>query len=144
MRYRYNRNCSCARCRAHGFMGPSVLITIGVLFLLDQIGHAHWMGFDFTWPALLIVIGLIKLLEHSASTYGHIPREYNATLPPNPGQPIPPGTPGYPGYPNYPAYPGYPAQPQGPVVTPPAAPPAGFIAPGSSVKGPDDREAHNG
>ena len=63
---------------------PLVLITIGVLFLLDQMGHAHWMGFDFTWPALLIVIGLIKLLEHSASTNGHIPREYGMTLPPSP------------------------------------------------------------
>ena len=116
MRYRYNPNCSCARCRAHGFMGPAVLITIGVLFLLDQMGHAHWMDFSFTWPALLIVIGLIKLLEHSASTNGHIPREYDATLPPNPGQPIPPGTPGYSAYPGYP---GYPVQPQGSVVTPP-------------------------
>jgi hypothetical protein len=122
-------------------MGPAVLITIGVLFLLDQMGRAHWMDFGFTWPALLIVIGLLKLLEHSASTNGHIPREYNATLPPNAAQPIPPG---YPGYPNYPGYPGYPVQPQGPVVTPPAAPPAGFIAPGSSVQGPDYREVHNG
>lgn len=135
MRYRYNRYCSCARCRAHGFMGPAVLITIGVLFLLDQMGHAHWTGFHFSWPALLIVIGLIKLLEHNASTYGHLPREYAGTLP---NQPVAPGTPGYPGYP------GYPAQPQGPVVTPPPAPQAGFIAPGSSVKGPDDREVHNG
>ncbi len=78
MRYRYNPYCPCPRCRAHGFMGPAVLITIGVLFLLDQMGHAHWMDFGFTWPALLIVIGLIKLLEHSASTNGHIPREYSA------------------------------------------------------------------
>jgi hypothetical protein len=119
-------------------MGPAVLITIGVLFLLDQMGRAHWMGFDFTWPALLIVIGLIKLLEHSASTNGHIPREYNATLPPNPGQPIPPGTPGYSAYPGYP---GYPVQPQGPVVTPPPNPAAGSIGP---YRGPDDREVHNG
>jgi hypothetical protein len=119
-------------------MGPAVLITIGVLFLLDQMGHAHWMGFDFTWPALLIVIGLIKLLEHSASTNGHIPREYNATLPPNAGQQIPPGTPGYPGYP------GYPVQPQAPVAPPPPTPSAGFITPGSSVQGPYDREGHNG
>ena len=73
MRYRYNRSCSCPRCRAHGFMGPAVLITIGVLFLLDQMGRAHWMDFSFTWPALLIVIGLIKLLEHSASTNGPHP-----------------------------------------------------------------------
>ena len=59
-------------------MGPAVLITIGVLFLLDQMGHMHWMDFGFTWPALLIVIGLIKLLEHSASINGHVPREYGA------------------------------------------------------------------
>jgi Domain of unknown function (DUF5668) len=113
-------------------MGPAVLITIGVLFLLDQMGHAHWMGFGFSWPALLIVIGLIKLLEHSASANGHIPREYIATPPPSPGQPYPPGTQGYP------------PQAQGPVVTPPPMPPAGYITPGSSMTRPDDREAHNG
>jgi len=55
MRFRYNPYCSCSRCRAHGFMGPVVLITIGVLFLLDQLGHSHWMDFGSTWPALLIV-----------------------------------------------------------------------------------------
>src|SRR5580658_10853878 len=132
MRYRYNKYCACARCRAHGIMGPAVLITIGVLFLMDQMGHAHWMGFDFTWPALLIVIGLVKLLEHSASIYGHIPREYNATLPPNPGQPIPPG------------YPGYPPQPQPPIVTPTPNAPAGFITPDSQAGRPDDKEVRNG
>jgi hypothetical protein len=131
MRYRYNPYCSCARCRAHGFMGPAVLITIGVLFLLDQMGHAHWMGFGFSWPALLIVIGLIKLLEHSASTNGHIPREYGANLPPNPGQPYPPGAPGY--HPQ-----------QGPVAPPPPVPPAGFITPGTTIIRPDDKEGHNG
>lgn len=128
MRYRYNRYCPCARCRAHGLMGPAVLITIGVLFLLDQMGHAHWMAFDFTWPALLIVIGVIKLLEHSASPSGHIPREYGQNLPPNMGQPVPPGTPIYP-----------PQQP--PIVTQPPATPAGFITPG---QGPDDKGVHHG
>ena len=81
MRYRYNPYCSCARCRAHGFMGPAVLITIGVLFLLDQMGHAHWMDFGCTWPALLIVIGLIMFLQHNASTDGHMPREYSEADP---------------------------------------------------------------
>ena len=132
MRYRYNKYCPCARCRAHGYMGPVVLITIGALFLLDQMGHAHWMDFSYTWPGLLIVIGLVLLLEHSASTNGHIPREYNTTLPPNPGQPIPPGTPGYPGYP-----------PQPPVVPPPSAP-AGFVRPDSQATRPDDEEGRNG
>jgi hypothetical protein len=41
-------------------MGPIVLITIGVLFLLDQIGD--W-GFGRTWPILLIVIGAVKIFE---------------------------------------------------------------------------------
>jgi hypothetical protein len=113
-------------------MGPAVLITIGVLFLLDQTGHAHWMDFSFTWPALLIVIGLIKLLEHSASINGHIPREYGATLPPNPSQTYPGGTPGYP------------VQAQGPVVTPPPIAPAGSIAQGGSIIRSDDPEVHNG
>jgi hypothetical protein len=137
MRYRYNRDCPCARCRAHGYMGPAVLITIGVLFLLDQMGHMHWMDFSYTWPALLIVIGLIKLLEHNASTYGHIPREYTQ-MPPHPGQPIPPGAYGYPGYPPQPQGLG---QPQAPVVTPPPAAPAGFIQP---VPPPDDKGVPNG
>jgi hypothetical protein len=128
MRYRYNPYCPCARCRAHGFMGPAVLITIGVLFLFDQMGRTHWMEFGFTWPALLIVIGVIKLLEHSASINGHVPREYGANLPPQPGQPIPPGTPVY-------------SQPQSPIVTQPPIAPAGFITPGS---GPDDQGVRNG
>jgi hypothetical protein len=93
------------------------------LFLIDQMGHAHWMSFSFTWPALLIVIGLVKLLEHGASPAGHIPRPYPG-MPMNPGPPMAPGTPGY-------------APPT--VVTPAPMQPAGFITPGSPVKPPDDR-----
>lgn len=129
MRYRYNQYCPCARCRAHGFMGPAVLITIGVLFLFAQAGHHDWMQFHFTWPALLIVIGVLKLLEHSASVDGHVPREYGANLPPNAGQAIPRGAPVYP------------PQSQGPIVTQPPIAPAGFITPGSA---PDDKGVHNG
>jgi len=134
MRYRYNNACSCPRCRAHGFMGPAVLITIGALFLFDQMGHAHWMEFSFTWPALLIVIGLIKLLEHSASIDGHIPRQYGPQAWQSRDQGY--GTQPYPGQPPAPGAPGYVPPP---VVTPPPVPQAGFIGPGSTVKGPDDR-----
>ena len=88
MRYRYNPYCSCGRCRAHGFMGPAVLITIGVLFLLDQLGHSRWMDFGSTWPALLIVIGLIMFLQHNASAEGHVPRDYREW--PGARQPMPP------------------------------------------------------
>lgn len=40
--------------------GPAILVTLGVLFLLDNM---HGPGFDRTWPALLLVIGIIKLME---------------------------------------------------------------------------------
>jgi hypothetical protein len=130
MKYRYNQYCPCARCRAHGYMGPAVLITIGVLFLFDQMGHMHWMDFGFTWPALLIVIGLIKLLEHSSSINGHIPREYNTQMPPNMAQPMTYGAPVY--TPQRPA----------PYTPQPPATPVGFITPGSA--GPDDKGVSNG
>jgi len=52
MRYRYNPYCACPRCRAHGYMGPAVLITLGVLFLLSEITATYWLNFDRTWPAL--------------------------------------------------------------------------------------------
>jgi hypothetical protein len=56
-------------------MGPAVLITLGVLFLLDQVVHVYWMEFGRTWPALLIVIGLVMFLQHNAPATGHVPRE---------------------------------------------------------------------
>jgi len=29
--------CACSRCTIRGLMGPAVIITVGVLFLLDQM-----------------------------------------------------------------------------------------------------------
>jgi hypothetical protein len=131
MRFRCNPYCSCSRCRAHGFMGPAVLITLGVLFLVDQLGHAHWMEFGSTWPALLIVIGLIMFLQHNASVEGHVPRDYPGFVQPGrPGQPMPPGAQGYP--------------PQPPVVTPAPVPPAGSITTGANWNNPNDPEVRNG
>ena len=43
--------------------GPILLITIGVLFAIQQDGH---VSFGRTWPVLIIVIGMMKLLERSA------------------------------------------------------------------------------
>jgi hypothetical protein len=48
-----------------------MLITLGVLFLLDEMGN---VPFDDSWPALLIVGGLFMYLGRSASTEGHIER----------------------------------------------------------------------
>lgn len=38
--------------------GPIILITVGVLFALD---HMTRFSFGRTWPALLIVVGLLNL-----------------------------------------------------------------------------------
>lgn len=126
MKYRYNPDCSCPRCRAHALYGPAVLITIGVLFLLDQIGHVNWMAFHNTWPALLIVMGLILFLEHNASAAGHVPRGYL------PAPPVPPVQ-------GYTPPPGAPQQP----VPPPASSTA-LAPPDSSWRKPDDPEVHHG
>jgi hypothetical protein len=40
-------------------MGPIILITVGVLFMIDRFTSLH---FYQTWPILLIVIGILKLL----------------------------------------------------------------------------------
>ena len=45
--------------------GPLLLITLGSLLALDQFGK---MSFARTWPALLIVFGLSKLLERGGTT----------------------------------------------------------------------------
>jgi hypothetical protein len=101
-------------------MGPAVLITLGVLFLLDQVVHVYWMEFGRTWPALLIVIGLVMFLQHNAPATGHVPREYIAAPPAQqaaPWQPQP--------------------QQQWHPPTPPAATPAPFT-------GSEKPEEHNG
>ena len=130
MKFRYNPQCSCGRCRTHGFMGPAVLITLGVLFLLDQVGRIYWLHFDNTWPALLIVIGLVMFLQHNASAAGHVPREYGAGPPAWRSQDPRSGVAPYP--------------PQSPVVTPPPVAPAGSITPGASWNKSDGPEVRNG
>jgi hypothetical protein len=64
-------------CNSRTLMGPAILITIGGLFLLE---HLRGPGFGSTWPILLLVIGLIKLL-------GSNPRPPMAPMPP-----VPPGS----------------------------------------------------
>jgi len=43
--------------------GPILLITVGILFALQQNGY---MPVWRTWPIILIVIGIVKLLERAA------------------------------------------------------------------------------
>ena len=67
--YHRSRSCSCARCRCTGYIGPIVLITLGVLFLIDQY---TMYSIGRTWPIILIVIGVVKLLQWNAPTTGHV------------------------------------------------------------------------
>lgn len=66
-------------------MGPAVLITIGVLFLLSET-HGGDLDFRYTFPVILIVIGLISLASAIAPMEGHV--SSNTPVPP----PAPPGT----------------------------------------------------
>ena len=95
--------CRCERCRTRKLMGPSVLVTLGVLFLLDSVSR---VSFGRTWPALLLVIGVVKLMQSNASSAGHF-------------GPLPPGVP-----------PSVPPTPP-PVSTPPQATPGSEQPPSS-------------
>ena len=67
--YIRNRNCQCVRCRANGLMGAAVLITLGVLFLLESYSV---ISFDRSFPVLLLVIGCVLLVARTGSTEGHV------------------------------------------------------------------------
>jgi len=128
-------------------MGPAVLITLGVLFLLAQVTSSYWLNFDRTWPALLIVIGLMLFLRHSAPADGHIAREYVGVPP---VQAVPPVNAGYgqapyaqPSYGQAPVAP----PPSGTVVTPAPTQTGGNLpaAPyDQSGTNPNDTGVHNG
>jgi hypothetical protein len=52
-------------------MGPAMLITVGVIFLL-----AEYSRYDFRdlWPFLLIVAGIVLVAQSMASKEGHTGR----------------------------------------------------------------------
>ena len=58
-------------------MGPAIIITIGILFLLQEVRGG---AFDFsnTYPFILIVIGAILLASSLAPMTGHL----ESTAPP--------------------------------------------------------------
>lgn len=97
------KGCQCARCRTRRIMGPAILLTVGVLFLLENL---HAVGFGRTWPVILLVIGGIKLLQGNASIEGHMRSSSSG-----------PGS--------FPA--GGPVAPPPPVAAPPAAAPTGEV-----------------
>jgi cell wall-active antibiotic response 4TMS protein YvqF len=82
--------CTCARCSIRNLMGPAVVTTIGVLFLLSELGNGYF-HIGHTYPVLFIVIGAILLVSSLASMEGHI----EAAVPPIPPpvNPAPPAVP---------------------------------------------------
>ena len=66
-------------------MGPAMLVTLGVLFLLDNVSR---VGFGRTWPAILLVVGVVKLMQSNASSNGHV-----GPLPPVTPPSVPPSAP---------------------------------------------------
>jgi Domain of unknown function (DUF5668) len=50
--------------------GPVLLITIGILFAMHQAGI---LPFGRTWPLIIIVVGVMKLLERLAFDPGALP-----------------------------------------------------------------------
>ncbi|MBV9087153.1 MAG: hypothetical protein JOY79_06690 [Acidobacteriaceae bacterium] len=70
-------------------MGPAVLVTLGVLFLIGELSPFR---FHNTWPVLLIVIGVVKVLQWSSPPSGHIDPDYPAPPGPTVLPPQPPST----------------------------------------------------
>ncbi len=57
--------------RMRGLSGPVILVTVGLLSLIDDLGGPRWHR---SWPILLLAIGITKLLE----------RQTPPTQPPSP------------------------------------------------------------
>jgi hypothetical protein len=109
----YRPLCVCERCRTRKLMGPAVLVTLGLVFLI---------GFSRGWPAILLVIGVVKLVQSNASSNGHV-----GPLPPGS---YPPGAGGFP-----------PSAP--PPAAPAAAPTATTGSEGQSMEPPSSGEVKN-
>jgi hypothetical protein len=82
--------------------GPLMLITLGVLIAVHQFGM---LRFGTTWPVLVIVFGVLKLLERvvrpavPAAAPGGYASPYPPNYTPNPGYSVPPSNPQPPGGP---------------------------------------------
>ena len=82
--------CHCQSCTIRGMMGPAILITLGVLFLLHQM-HGGMFDFGNTWPVLLMIIGILLLASSLAPRDGHVePVRPAAAPPPAVPPPVPP------------------------------------------------------
>lgn len=61
--------CSCTQCRTRSLIGPIMIITIGVIFLLGEYTR---YGFWELWPVILIVAGVLAVCQAMVSGEGHV------------------------------------------------------------------------
>ena len=61
--------CRCGYCTVSGLIGPVVIVTVGVLFLLSEYSR---YSFADLWPIILIVIGILLVVRAVAPKDGHI------------------------------------------------------------------------
>src|ERR1700685_1793134 len=85
-----NPKCRCPRCTIRSLLGPAVIVTVGVLFLLQQM-RGGYFDFGNTYPVILVVIGAILLASSLAPMDGHI---FSTPVPPAAAPPAPGSTPG--------------------------------------------------
>jgi hypothetical protein len=86
--------CRCARCTIRALVGPAVIVTVGVLFLLQQ-ARGGYFDFGNTYPVILLVIGAILLASSLAPMEGHVSSSsVPPAAPPAPGSTtgMPPGS----------------------------------------------------
>jgi hypothetical protein len=88
-----NPRCRCPRCTIRALVGPAVIVTVGVLFLLQQM-RGGYFDFGNTYPVILVVIGAILLASSLAPMDGHINTNAQPVNPSAP--PPPPAAPGAP------------------------------------------------
>jgi hypothetical protein len=74
---------------AHAIRGPLTLITLGVLFALNNFTP---YGFDKTWPVLLIVFGLLTLVGRGTAQVPPPAPETPGAAPPPPYSYTPPAS----------------------------------------------------
>jgi hypothetical protein len=86
-----NPRCRCPRCTIRALVGPAVIVTVGVLFLLQQM-RGGYFDFGNTYPVILVVIGALLLASSLAPMDGHINTNAPSVQPMNP--PPPPAAPG--------------------------------------------------
>jgi hypothetical protein len=70
--YIQNKYCPCTRCRMNKMMLPIVLVTLGLMLLIDNLPGANMRGGTIL-AIMLITFGAVRLLQSSASVEGHRP-----------------------------------------------------------------------